>query len=130
MHRFGNIFTLSLVMALSVTGCSDSKKKFFTLSCSSATTCTKTANTYLVNVDGLFVELSPEFVEQCQKNEANNVEINLYCKKMIAPGHTETFSAPADVIKHLQEEGFTNPTDADVDRRMKAAQEKIDNSIL
>ncbi len=128
MHYFGNIFTVSLVMALSVTGCSDSKKKLFTLSCTSATTCTKTANAYLINVDGLFIELSPEFVEQCQKDIANNWETNIYCKQMIAPGHSETFTASVDVVKHLQKEGF-NPTDADVERRVKAAQEKINNSI-
>jgi hypothetical protein len=122
MYRLN--FLLLVLLAISFTACSKSNKRLFTLSCPTPTTCTKTANVYVVNVDGLYIELRPEFVEECLKQSATNSMTNIYCKQMSAPGDTETLSASADVIKHLQEDGF-NPTDADVERRMQIAESKI-----
>ena len=122
MYRLSFIMLLLLIIGLSA--CSKSKKELFTLSCTSPTVCTKTANVYLVNVDGLFVELTPEFVDSCNKQSVENKVTNIYCKQMIFPGHSETFETSADVVRHLQEYGF-NPTDADVDRRMQIARQKV-----
>jgi hypothetical protein len=98
--------------------------EFFDLYCSGPTTCKKTANTYVVNIDGLFIEPNEHFVQTCLEQKKRHEVSNSYCLQMYAPGDDETFSAPANLIKHIKRYGW-NPTDADVDRRLEAAERKL-----
>jgi hypothetical protein len=43
---------------------------------------------------------------------------------MYSPGDEETFTAPANLIKHIKRYGW-NPNDPDVDRRLEAAERKL-----
>jgi hypothetical protein len=97
--------------------------EFFDLSCVGPTTCTKTANTYVVNVDGLFIEPDREFVDACLEQNNNAVK-NRYCTRMYSPGYIENFNTSANLVQHTINNGW-NPTDPDVDRRMKAAEKKL-----
>ena len=132
-----------LVLLIGLKACSDSGSKayanhdFFDLICSGPTTCTKTANTYVVNVDGLFIEramvresenlfVEPNeyFVKTCLEKKKRNEVTNGYCLRMYSPGDAESFTAPANLIKHIKRYGW-NPTDPDVGRRLEAAQQKL-----
>jgi hypothetical protein len=137
MYRFLFNITASVVVFFSFLACSNSEdnsytnvaetrsgQSLFDLSCSSSTSCTQTANTYLVQVDGLYIEPNQEFIDKCLTDRAINAPISIYCKQMILPGDSESFNASAKVIEHLKENGF-NPTDDDVSRRIKIAEDKI-----
>jgi hypothetical protein len=119
-----------LVLLIGLKACSDSGSKayanhdFFDLICSGPTTCTKTANTYVVNVDGLFIEPNEYFVKTCLEKKKRNEVTNGYCLRMYSPGDAESFTAPANLIKHIKRYGW-NPTDPDVGRRLEAAQQKL-----
>ena len=97
--------------------------EFFDLSCVGPTTCTKTANTYVVNVDGLFIEPDQEFVDACLGQNSNAVK-SRYCQWMYLPGDAENFNTSANLIQHTINNGW-NPTDPDADRRMEAAEKKL-----
>jgi hypothetical protein len=120
MYRISGIFLIVLTLA----ACSDSKKELFSLSCSSPTVCTRTANVYVVNVDGLFIEPNAAFVEDCQQPAKKGEVKNPYCQQMIPPGHSETFKGSARGIEHMKKTGF-NPTDSDVGRRLELAKKKL-----
>jgi hypothetical protein len=119
---------LVLLIGLKAVSNSDSNTytghDFFDLYCSGPTTCSKTANTYVVNVDGLWIEPNKHFVETCLEQKKRNEVTNSYCFRMYSPGDEETFTAPANLIKHIKRYGW-NPNDPDVDRRLEAAERKL-----
>lgn len=97
--------------------------EFFDLACAGPSTCTKTANTYVVNVDGLFIEPNQEFVDACLEQN-KQLLTNRYCQRMYFPGDVENFNTSANLLQQTIKNGW-NPTDPDVDRRMEAAQKKL-----
>jgi len=106
-------------------GVSHAKFHLFDYACPSATTCTRTANVPMVHESGLFMELKPEFVEQCRKDKEEGRSVNPYCNKMIRPGDIETFTAPAAVVKHLLANGPNPEEDASFDARIEAIEAKV-----
>ena len=130
--------TAAAMMLLGITACSDSDAitytdadgtvhshhEFFDLTCTTPVKCTQTANTYVVNVNGLFIEPNQEFIDACLQKRQIHAVTNEYCKWMYSPGDSERFTTSADLIQHTIKNGF-NPTDPDVDRRLKAAKEKL-----
>jgi len=126
-----SLLNISFVLAVSLglMACSKSNERLFDLSCSSETQCTRTAKAYLVQADGLFVKLRSDFVEECLEKKQKNIVTGEYCKKMISPGESKTFTTSARVIKHFKETGF-NPLDADVNRRMELAEKKVYGQII
>ncbi len=77
------------------------KKYIFTYTCNTKTSCTRTANTYILQIDGLFVELEIDFVEECTKDRSEGKKVNKYCKDIIFPGSTKSFTASANVVIQL-----------------------------
>jgi len=128
----------AVVTLLGITACSDSDAftykdpdgtihahhKFFDLTCTTPINCTQTANTYVVNVDGLFIEPIQEYVDACLRKRELNTVTSMYCKRMYLPGDSQSFKTNADLVQHTIKNGF-NPTDPDVKRRMKEAEEKL-----
>jgi beta-xylosidase len=108
-------------------GVTHAKHRLFDYACPTATTCTQTANTYIAQVDGLFIELDLDFVEQCLEDKNMGKKVNRYCQYMISPGDTSSFKASAAVIRHILKQG-PNPEESDhLTRRIEAAKLKIYN---
>jgi hypothetical protein len=108
-------------------GVTHANHHLFNYTCPTATSCTQTANTFIANVDGLFIELDSAFVEQCIEDKNLGKKVNRYCQYMISPGDTSRFEASADVIRHILKQG-PNPAESDhLTRRIEAAKLKIYN---
>ena len=102
-----------------------SKGTLFTYDCNTAnTTCTRTANTYILLIDGIFVELDTDFIEECKYSRK---KLNKYCKQIIFPGQSILFTTSPNIIKHLLKNGANPKPSKYLDKRIEAAKEKIYN---
>jgi hypothetical protein len=129
MNKYLLTASASLVISFGFTACSDAKQNFFNLSCSSETTCTRTAMVYTVNVDGIYIKLDPWFVEECLEKRQKNIVTSSYCKNMLSPGDAETFTTTPDVIQYFKKNG-TNPPGTAGSSREKAAREKVYKEMI
>lgn len=107
-------YTLVLALALiGLNACSDSdrstdgngvlhvKQHLFNYECPSATSCKQTANLYVIQQQGQYMEAEQDFVEQCLADREAGTEVDMACKNMMEPGQTRTMNAPARVIESL-----------------------------
>lgn len=111
---FKRIFCCILPLALvGLTGCSDSdrytdengvlhvKKHLFSYECPTATKCEQTANLYVIQQQGQYMEADSDFVEKCLEDKEQGMEVDTVCRNMMTPGQSRTMTAPARVIESL-----------------------------
>lgn len=142
MSNFFSKLIILFIIILNFSGCFDTKHKFYKLTCGDNETtelkyteenegkviCTRTAKIYSMNINGVFIEPSDIIVEKCIEILRRDDIENDYCKYMVSPGSEESFIAPINSANHLLKNGF-NPTDSDVERRIKIAEEKLLNTF-
>ena len=69
-------------------------KKLFTITCDSNRTCELVANSYIVNIDGIYFIPNDEFIEKCMRDKS----ASKYCKIMINIGHSSKPNFPSDAV--------------------------------
>lgn len=138
MSNFLSKQIILFIIILNFSGCFDTKHKFYELTCGDNQTtevkytkenegkviCTRTAKIYNMNIDGVFIEPSNIIIEKCVEILYSDDFVNDYCKNMTSPGASESFIVPINLANHLLKNGY-NPTDPDVERRIKLATEKL-----
>ena len=106
-------------------------KKLFTYTCDENRVCEKSANTYIINIDGIDFIPDESFIIGCVQNTSSSK----YCKSMTTIGTIERpiFTSDAQMNRYIKDTN-NNPEFNDSLKnwekdRLKKAKEKIINSI-
>jgi len=75
-------------------------KKIFTITCDSNRICEQVANSYLVNIDGIYFIPNDEFIIKCMRDKS----ASKYCNIMINIGHISTpkFQSDAEMNRYIK----------------------------
>ena len=105
-------------------------KKLYTFNCDNHMQCTKEANTYIVNVDGVDFIPSKAFILTCLKRK----DTNKFCTYFIPKGHAESMKFDSISMMHSYINMTKNPEFNDdlkawEQKRLKKAKQKIEESL-
>jgi len=75
-------------------------KEIFTITCDSNRICEQVANSYLVNIDGIYFIPNDEFIVKCMRDKS----ASKYCNIMINIGHISTpkFQSDAEMNRYIK----------------------------
>ncbi len=105
-------------------------KELYTFDCDEHMECTKEANTYIVNVDGVDFIPSRAFILMClEKKDSNKL-----CTHFIPRGHTESMKFDSIPMMHSYMDMTKNPEFIDdlkawEQKRLEKAKQKIEESL-
>jgi len=101
------------------------EQTLYNYECSSSTTCTKTANTYIIYDNGIEIDIGESFYRECQENKHNPNFHNSYCQKIILPGTQSTFTSSENAIKNILKYDGNPQPGPHLDKRIEQLRQKV-----
>ena len=106
-------------------GTRHAKHELFDFSCSTSNQCTRTANKFVVQVQGIYLPLDMDFVQKCEEAEKAKKRANKYCKKMIKPGVSKVFNTEPDLVQHFLKNGIQPLEGKSLEKRLSSAKKTV-----
>jgi len=106
-------------------GTQHAKHALFDFSCSTSNQCTRTANKFVVQVQGIYLPLDMDFVQKCEEAKEAKKPANKYCKKMIKPGESQSFNTAPDLVQHFLKNGIQPLEGSGLEKRLESARKTV-----